>query len=104
MSEARWPASLPNATAWSNRSAHFVMNAHARRRDPSDDQASIAWARALSEATAPFATGGVYVNFMPEDEAGRVEQAYGSNYRRLSDIKRRYDPETRLRMNQNIRP
>ena len=36
----------PDATAWSNRSAHFVMNAHTRWRDPADDAACIAWARA----------------------------------------------------------
>ena len=62
----------------------------------------IAWARGLSEATAPFAMGSVYVNFMPEDESDRVESAYGANYRRLAEIKRRYDPDNLFRMNQNI--
>ena len=52
---------------------------------------------------APFATGSVYVNFMPDDEKGRVEKAYGRNYRRLAEIKRRYDPDNLFRMNQNIR-
>ena len=69
-----------------------------------DDAACIAWARGLSEATAPFAMGSVYVNFMPEDESGRVESAYGANYHRLAEIKRRYDPDNLFRMNQNIRP
>ncbi len=41
---------------------------------------------------------------MPEDEGGRIQQAYGPNYRRLAEIKRRYDPKNRLRMNQNIQP
>ena len=48
--------------------------------------------------------GSVYVNFMPEDESDRVETAYGSNYRRLAEIKRRYDPDNLFRMNQNIPP
>jgi FAD/FMN-containing dehydrogenase len=43
------------------------------------------------------------VNFMPDDEKGRVEKAYGRNYRRLAEIKRRYDPDNLFRMNQNIR-
>ena len=94
----------PDATAWPNRAAHFVMNAHARWRDKTDDGACIAWARELSEAAAPFAMGTVYVNFMPEDESARVETAYGANYRRLAKIKRRYDPDNLFRMNQNIGP
>jgi FAD/FMN-containing dehydrogenase len=94
----------PDAMAWSNREAHFVMNAHTRWRDPAEDAVCIAWARGLSDATAPFATGSVYVNFMPDDEKGRIEKAYGQNYRRLAEIKRRYDPNNLFRMNQNIRP
>jgi FAD/FMN-containing dehydrogenase len=92
------------ATAWPNRDAHFVMNAHARWREKAQDLACIAWARRLSEATAPFASGSVYVNFMPEDESDRVEKAYGANFRRLAEIKRRYDPANLFRMTQNIRP
>ena len=94
----------PDATAWPNRAAHFVMNAHARWRDKDHDGACIAWARKLSNAAAPFAMGSVYINFMPEDESDRVEGAYGANYRRLAEIKRRYDPDNLFRMNQNIRP
>jgi FAD/FMN-containing dehydrogenase len=93
-----------NGTAWPNRNAHFIMNAHSRWRDRAQDEAGVAWARQLFEATAPFASGSVYVNFMPEDENDRVGNAYGSNYRRLAEIKRRYDPDNLFRMNQNIRP
>jgi FAD/FMN-containing dehydrogenase len=93
-----------NASAWPNRDAHFIMNAHTHWRDKSQDSACVAWARRLFEATAPFAAGSVYVNFMPGDENDRVEKAYGTNYRRLAEIKGRYDPGNLFRMNQNIRP
>ena len=93
-----------NATAYPNRDAHFTMNVHTRWQDKAQDAACIAWARHLFEATAPFASDSVYVNFMPEDESDRVEKAYGTNYRRLAEIKRRYDPANLFRMNQNIRP
>jgi FAD/FMN-containing dehydrogenase len=93
-----------NATAYPNRDAHFVMNVHTRWQDKAQDQPCIAWARHLFEAAAPFASDSVYVNFMPDDENDRVEKAYGTNYRRLAEIKRRYDPANLFRMNQNIRP
>ncbi|HSR79687.1 MAG TPA: FAD-binding oxidoreductase, partial [Hyphomicrobiaceae bacterium] len=98
---ARVPA---NATAWPNRDAHFIMNVHTRWRDKAQDGACVAWTRQLFESVAPFASGSVYVNFMPDDEKERVEKAYGSNYRRLAEIKRRYDPGNLFRMNQNIQP
>jgi FAD/FMN-containing dehydrogenase len=93
-----------DATAWPNRDAHFIMNVHTRWQDKAQDRACIAWARRLFEAAAPFASGSVYVNFMPDDENDRVEKAYGTNYGRLAEIKRRYDPANLFRMNQNIRP
>jgi FAD/FMN-containing dehydrogenase len=93
-----------NATAFPQRSSHFIMNVHARWREASMDQACIGWARGLYEAAKPYSAGTAYVNFMPEDEMDRVEAAYGANYRRLVDIKRRYDPVNMFRINQNVRP
>ena len=98
---ARVPA---HATAWPNRDAHFIMNVHTRWREKGQDATCIAWTRQLFDVTARFASGSVYVNFMPDDEKDRVEKAYGTNYRRLSEIKHRYDPENLFRMNQNIQP
>jgi FAD/FMN-containing dehydrogenase len=93
------------ATAYPHRDIQFVMNVHTRWSEPSQDAACIAWARALYDAAAPFATGGVYVNFMPEDEAGRVRAgAYGPNYDRLAKLKARYDPGNLFRLNQNVAP
>ena len=93
------------ATAYPHRDVQFVINVHTRWRDPAQDAACIGWARALFDALAPHATGGVYVNFMPGDEAQRVaEGAYGPNFERLARIKARYDPGNLFRMNQNIRP
>jgi FAD/FMN-containing dehydrogenase len=41
---------------------------------------------------------------MPEDEVDRTGSAFGPNMDRLIEIKQEYDPENRLRRNQNIRP
>jgi FAD/FMN-containing dehydrogenase len=93
-----------DATAYPHRAANFVMNVHTRWRDRADEQRSIDWARKLFTETAPHATGGVYVNFMPEDETDRVSSAYGTNYARLAALKAKYDPDNLFRLNQNVRP
>jgi FAD/FMN-containing dehydrogenase len=62
------------------------------------------WARGFFRDTAPHATGGVYVNFLTEDEPDRIQAAYGTNYQRLAEAKKRYDPHNLFRTNQNIRP
>jgi FAD/FMN-containing dehydrogenase len=93
------------ATAYPHRDVNFVMNVHTRWRDPAKDKECIAWARGLFDAAAPFATGGVYVNFMPEDEGARVAKgAYGPNYERVARLKAQYDPGNLFRLNQNVTP
>jgi len=95
----------PDATAYPHRDVEFVMNVHTRWNDAGQDETCIAWTRRFFEQAAPFATGGVYVNFMPGDEAQRVRSgAYGGNFDRLARIKRTYDPRNLFRMNHNIPP
>jgi FAD/FMN-containing dehydrogenase len=92
------------ATAYTHRDAQFVLNVHGRWADPAKDATCIAWARELFAAAAPFATGGAYVNFLTQEEGDRVQAAYGSNYGRLVQLKRQYDPTNLFCSNQNIRP
>jgi len=92
------------ATSYPHRGAHFIMNVHTRWREQTQDTECITWARELFKATAPFATGSGYVNFIPADEPERIEMIYGANYPRLAEAKRTWDPENRFRLNQNIRP
>jgi FAD/FMN-containing dehydrogenase len=93
-----------DATAYQGRSAAYLMNVHGRWSDAGKDEACIRWCRDLFEATAPFATGEAYVNFMTEEEGDRVASAYGASYHRLVALKDRYDPTNLFRMNQNVRP
>jgi FAD/FMN-containing dehydrogenase len=94
----------PEAMAYPNRDARFVLNVHGRWAEPADDERCVAWARAFFQASAPHASAGAYVNFMTEDESDRVAAAYGANYERLARIKRRYDPDNLFHLNQNIKP
>jgi FAD/FMN-containing dehydrogenase len=92
------------ATAYYHRDAKFVLNVHGRWDDVAQDKICTAWAREFFQASAPYASAGGYVNFMTEEEGDRVAAAYGSNYDRLVQIKKRYDPENIFHLNQNIKP
>lgn len=94
----------PGSAAYAHRDTQFVMNVHGRWTDPADDKRCIGWARDCFTASAPFASGGVYVNFLTDDEGDRVRAAYGSNYDRLAQVKRRYDPGNLFHVNQNVKP
>ncbi|MGH7845476.1 MAG: FAD-binding oxidoreductase [Candidatus Binatia bacterium] len=93
-----------DAMAYGHRDAKFVLNVHGRWGEAKDDQKCIAWAREFFKASAPYASAGAYVNFMTAEEGDRIAAAYGSNYDRLVEIKRRYDPENVFHLNQNIKP
>jgi hypothetical protein len=62
------------------------------------------WVRGFHEEMGQFSTGGVYVNLLGEDEQDRVREAYGSNYDRLVELKRMWDPDNRFSGNINVRP
>jgi FAD/FMN-containing dehydrogenase len=94
----------PDAMAYYHRDAKFVLNVHGRWDDIAQDESCIAWAREFFQASAPYASAGIYVNFMTEEEGDRVAAAYGSNYSRLVQLKQRYDPENIFHFNQNIKP
>jgi FAD/FMN-containing dehydrogenase len=64
-----------------------------------------AWARETFAKMEPFFASARYVNYLGDDETGEpVAAAYGPNYRRLQQLKKKYDPKNFFRMNQNIRP
>ncbi|MFB3915829.1 MAG: FAD-binding oxidoreductase [Terriglobales bacterium] len=90
-------------TAYSSRDAKFVVNVHGRWDNPAHDETCIGWSRAFFKAAAPYASPGAYVNFMTAEESERVAAAYGPNYARLAEMKKRYDPENIFHFNQNIR-
>ncbi|MEM7045586.1 MAG: BBE domain-containing protein, partial [Pseudomonadota bacterium] len=73
-------------------------------QEASEDDMCVAWARKFFDETAAYANGGVYVNFMPDDETKRTDGAYGTNLERLRKVKATYDPANLFRHNQNIEP
>ena len=94
----------PDSTAYAHRNAEFVLNVHGRWEGADEDDKVISWAREFFDKSAPYASGGVYVNFMTNDETDRTREAYGPNYDRLVQVKTKYDPKNLFRLNQNIKP
>jgi hypothetical protein len=89
-------------TAYPNRQSPYVMNINASWADPATTETNVAWARETWDVLAPFATGGLFVNF--EAEHG-VMAIYGEEkYRRLVEVKNKYDPQNLFHLNQNIKP
>ena len=61
------------------------------------------WVKTLRDNFQPAARG-VYVNQLGETGDALVKAAYGPNYARLVEIKKKYDPQNVLRLNPNIEP
>jgi hypothetical protein len=92
-------------TAFPHRQEGYNLVILSQWTDPAQTPACTAWARETYAAMQPFVGKGRYVNYLDDDEEGDpVAAAYGPNYRRLQQIKARYDPENVFHMNQNIRP
>ena len=94
-----------DASAASGRDAAHAINFNAAWKEGGPNHPDIGWCRDYFAAMEQHATGGVYVNFLHNDEGeGRVRAAYGARYERLAQIKASYDPDNVFRSNQNIRP
>ena len=94
----------PTATAYPHRDAGHNLLLIAQWTEPADTDACIAWARTTFEALTPHMADRSYSNYLPADDHDRVQQAYGGNYQRLVELKRRYDPGNLFHLNQNIDP
>jgi len=64
---------------------------------------AVRWVQVTRDNLLPFAHG-VYVNQLGDTSDQLVRSGYGPNYARLVEIKKKYDPNNVLRLNQNIKP
>jgi hypothetical protein len=90
-------------TAFPLRQPGFEVDILGTWSAPVEKASAVQWVKALQENLRPFAHG-VYVNQLGETSEELVRAAYGSNYARLVEIKKKYDPQNVLRLNQNIKP
>jgi FAD/FMN-containing dehydrogenase len=94
----------PEESAFNGRTAGFTYNIGACTATSAGFAEERDWVRGFWSALAPWHEG-VYVNFLGDEGADRVRQAYGPDkYDRLQALKRKYDPDNFFRFNQNISP
>jgi hypothetical protein len=92
------------ATAYAHRSRRIMAGVLAMYDRPETRPLHEAWASAVAEALGEGQPG-VYVNFLSDEGATRVREAYpGPTWHRLRQVKHHYDPTNFFRMNQNIPP
>jgi FAD/FMN-containing dehydrogenase len=73
--------------------------------DPADTEACIAWTRDTHAALGEHLAQRRWLNYLGDDQdASAIRAAYGPNYDRLVELKRRYDPENVFHHNHNIVP
>jgi FAD/FMN-containing dehydrogenase len=94
----------PNDTAFAYRDAMYAMVLLSGWSDPAKDAERIEWLRDYYAAISPYSEPGGYVNFMQDDDGGRVKDNYRQNYDRLVQIKRTWDPDNLFHHNQNVQP
>jgi FAD/FMN-containing dehydrogenase len=92
-------------TAVPHRKPGYNLGIFAEWTDPATTDENVAWARETYAAMEPYRSQLRYVNYLDSDDVGdAVRDAYGPNYDRLVEVKRRYDPENVFHLNHNVDP
>jgi len=98
---ARVPA---DATAFAHRESKIMANLAALYDKPEDKDHHENWASQY-ESDLRQKDKGAYVNFLGDVDQKQVRAAYpGDTWKKLGQIKKKYDPTNLFRLNQNIPP
>lgn len=106
---ARWGGAVAGPAAaqtpLQNRGAQWVTHPYGMEASAAAAEEAKAWVKQFRRDIAPYANGGVWLNFVGDEGRDRVRAAFGEeNYGRLARVKREFDPENVFRGNQNILP
>jgi len=93
-----------DATAWPHRQAMWDMEVGGHWTNPDLSEEYVQWGRDYWDALEPYTEKEFYVNELMDEEQDQVSESYGKNYRRLVELKNKYDPTNLFRLNANIEP
>jgi FAD/FMN-containing dehydrogenase len=91
-------------TAFAHRDAQYDVGILTQWTDPEESQRHVEWTRGVADALRPYSSGAYLLNFLDEEGDDTIRAAFGENYRRLVEVKNKYDPTNFFRLNQNIKP
>ena len=93
------------ATAVPHREPGYNLLLPTEWADPADTTRCIAWTKDTYAAFSEHLSGRRWLNYLGDDQReDAIRAAYGPNYDRLVDVKRRYDPGNVFHLNHNIAP
>jgi FAD/FMN-containing dehydrogenase len=93
-----------DASAMGWRGAKWAVHILGQWADASENEEQIAWVRAVDAAIQPWVQEGTYLNYLMDEGEQRVKESFGAHYKRMEDLKNKYDPTNLFRLNQNIKP
>jgi FAD/FMN-containing dehydrogenase len=91
-------------TAFAQRQAQYDIGMMAQWTDPAETDRHTGWSRAFFDAMKPHSSGGYLLNFVGDEGQDTIRAAFGANYGRLAELKRKYDPTNFFSVNQNVKP
>jgi FAD/FMN-containing dehydrogenase len=94
----------PTDTAVPHRAEGWNLLLPSEWLDPADTEANIAWTKDTFAALSEHFSGGRWLNYLGDDQDDAISAAYGPNYERLVEVKRRHDPDNVFHLNHNIVP
>lgn len=92
--------------AFPGRRARFFSMFQASFSDPADAERHVRWVEDAWAIAHQFSIRSTALNFIdPDEPAERVQEAYGeAKMKRLTALKRAYDPTNFFRLNKNVKP
>jgi FAD/FMN-containing dehydrogenase len=95
----------PDATAFGLRKVGAIhVNFWVPWKEEAQASACMAWSKTTLEQFRQYSGGRIYANYMSTTGEAVAKSVYGSNYPRLSQLKKKYDPDNFFHLNQNVLP
>ena len=93
----------PDTTAFELRKSGAVhLGFWSEWKESQNESACISWLDKTVDVLQPYSGGRIYSNYMSTTGENTAKAVYGSNYTRLAELKKKYDPQNFFHLNQNI--